>query len=79
MESMEEATEAFVKSADYLTESDQAAVTALRQIAVSLDKKMNAALMGNWYKIYSDLQAKEVQELPEEPDEQEQFLDSLGI
>jgi hypothetical protein len=80
MESMTAATDAFVKAADYLTESDQAAVTALRQAAAALDEKMNASLLANWYKIYSDLSAKGVQEEQhEEKDEQEQFLEGLGI
>lgn len=79
MESMEEATEAFVKSADYLTPSDNAAVTALRNAAVALDEKMNASLLANWYKILTDLQTKGVQEQPQERDEQEEFLEGLGI
>lgn len=77
---MTEATEAFVKAAHYLTDSDQAALAALRHAAAALDDKMNASLLANWYKIYSDLSAKEVVEEPhEEQDEQEQFLGELGI
>lgn len=79
MKSMEEATEEFIREADYLTPADQAAVTALRNIAVSLDEKMNAALVGNWYKIYSDLKEREVQEPVEDKDEQEQLLEELGL
>lgn len=76
---MEEATEEFIKGADYLTPSDDAAIAAMRNAAVSLDEKMNASLLANWYKILTDLKAKEVQEQPEAKDEQEEFLDDLGI
>lgn len=78
---MQEATEAFVKAADWLTEADQAALTALQQMAAALDepKKFTSSLMAQWYRVYHDLRSKQPAAGPVEKDEQEVFMTELGI
>lgn len=79
MESMTEATDTFVKNANWLGDADQAAVSALRLAAFALDSesKLNGTVLGHWYKIYSDLRNRKVEE-PEAGDEQDEFLKELG-
>jgi hypothetical protein len=78
MESMTEATEAFVKGADWLTPDDQAAVTAMRHAAAGLDDRFTASLLAQWRGLYNDLRSRKVQEPTEALDEQDQFLQRLG-
>ena len=79
MKSMTEATEAFINGADWLTEHDQAAVTALRHAARELDDRFTASLLAQWRAIYNELRDREVAELPAATTEADEFLEELGI
>jgi hypothetical protein len=79
MESMTEATDSFVKKANWLGNADLAAVAALRLAAFALDSesKLNGTVLAQWYRIYNDLRNRKVEEQPE-VDEQDEFLKGLG-
>ena len=74
MESMTQATEAFVKTLNSLTPGDQAAVTALRHAARELDDRFTASLLAQWRAIYNELRDREVAELPAATTEADEFL-----
>lgn len=79
MESMTEATDSFVKNANWLNDADLAAVAAMRLAAFALDSenKLNGTVLAQWYRIYNDLRNRKVEE-PPEVDEQDEFLKGLG-
>ena len=78
---MKDATDSFRDEATWLDASDDAALTAMEQIAERLDnpKTFSASLMTTWYKIYHDLRNRKVEELPEAKTEQQEFLEELGL
>jgi hypothetical protein len=81
MESMTEATDAFVKGADWLTDDDQAAVAALYYAADALDNatRPNGAMLAQWYRIYGQLRTRKVEEPTQTTDEGDEFLARHGI
>jgi hypothetical protein len=80
MKSMTEATNDFVKKADWLTEIDQAAVAALYYAADALDaaSRPNGAMLAQWVKIHNDLRDRKVEE-PTTTDDRDVFLEDIGI
>lgn len=79
MESMESATEAFVKAADWLGDDDQAVVTALRHTARELDDRFTASLMAQWRGLMNDLRSRKQEEPAVAIDGDEQALRDLGL
>lgn len=58
MSSFEEATEAFLESADWLTAEDEPAIMSLRAAAVELDAELGAPLLAQYRLFYTGLLKK---------------------
>lgn len=79
MKTMTEATETFLKEADWLGPVDEPAVTALRKAAEALDDRFQAALLTQYRGLYNDLMNRKGPGTPEAHTEQDAFLQEIGL